>query len=56
VRILKTSGEKPGTREFHELKDGGVVVLERWRGGNKKVIYIDKHDSYHQDYDHHDEI
>jgi hypothetical protein len=51
----KHLGIKPGSREFHELKDGGVVVLERWRGGNKKVIYIDKQDSFHHDYDRHDE-
>jgi hypothetical protein len=50
----KHLGIKPGSKEFHELKNGGVVVLEHWRGGNKKVIYVDKQDNY-QDFDRNDD-
>lgn len=52
----RSLGIKPGSREFHELKSGGVVVLKRWRGrSEKKVIYIDNQDSDHHEFEHRDD-
>ena len=48
--IAKKLGIKPGSAEFHNLKEGGVVVLERSRKERTRVevkVDVNDHDNGH---------
>ena len=45
--IAKSLGIKPGSAEFHRLKEGGIVVLEQSRKERTKAIEVKDNDNGH---------